>query len=128
MMKATEQLEVVYHNDLICMFVLDVLRHDVAEQVSSILKMLNNNGCIGWREHWSGDFTDQEVVAALKRLAQDGLVSRLEADNETGELRPAKAEINDGRMEEMWFSLTDEGHCVWDTWKPPADPEQGLSQ
>src|SRR5437899_12546210 len=71
------------------MFILDVLRHDDVEQLPSILKMMNNAGCIGWRGCWPRDFTREEVIPALESLIRLGRV-RAFTEGPGEELLPQK--------------------------------------
>lgn len=48
------------------MFLLDVLRHDEIEQASSMVTILNDVDCMGWREFWPHDFTVNEIWPQLK--------------------------------------------------------------
>ncbi len=102
------------------MFIVDVLRHDI-EQVSSITKILNDSGCIGWREFWPHDFAIEEVVSSLNRLMRRSFVQQLIYDREKGVLIPTST-INDivSSEEEYWFELTAHGNAAWEKWKPPT--------
>lgn len=108
-------------HDQIRMFILDVLRHDVIEQVPSILKLLNNDGGIGWREFWPHDFTVDEVVPALEGLVRAGYVRALREQGSGDQLVPVcSLELDIGRDQDtLWFELTDEGRRVWGQWEPP---------
>jgi hypothetical protein len=55
------------------MFIIDVLRYDV-EAIPSILKLLNDDGSLGWRFAWPHDFTIEEVKQTLEELLQKDLV------------------------------------------------------
>ena len=104
------------------MFILDVLQHDVAEQMDSILRLLNNPGCIGWREFWPHDFTSEEVLGALEGLLHGGLVQLLREDTVQGELVPVNVPEVDLQQDfaTLWFGRTDQGHEAWDRWEPPT--------
>lgn len=106
---------------LIEMFVLDVLRHDI-EDVTSIVKMLNNTGSIGWRKFWPHDFTMKEVVVAVNALARDGLVRQLVYDADYASAVPTEpaVELVTG-SEEMWYEPTEAGQSAWDQWEPPVE-------
>ncbi|GIW85587.1 MAG: hypothetical protein KatS3mg107_1247 [Gemmataceae bacterium] len=103
------------------MFILDVLRHDVIEQLSSIVKMLNNDGCIGWRNYWPHDFTEDEVAPVLRTLVEEGYVQALRENETSDEVVPISfAELNLERDQEvLWFSLTEKGRQLWNKWEPP---------
>ncbi len=103
------------------MFIVDVLRHDI-EQVSSIIKLLNDRECIGWREFWPHDFSIEEAVYSLNRLMNRSYVRQLIYDQENKVLIPAVTtnEIVTGE-EEYWFELTDLGKAAWKEWNPPAE-------
>lgn len=101
------------------MFVLDVLRHDVIENATSIVQMLNDDGCIGWRDHWDRDFTKQDVLSVLGPLVEAGLVRGLRESAERGGL----IEINSTDLsgDDVWFELTAAGRKAWDAWEPPPE-------
>lgn len=102
------------------MFVLDVLRHDAAEQVSSIVRLLNDTTCIGWRQFWPHDFAGSEVVPALLDLERSGLVRALREGEEDGQLVPiASGQLDPSEADEVWFALTDKGRRLWEQWEPP---------
>jgi len=111
------------HRQHVTMFILDVLRHDVIEPFPSILRMLNNAGCIGWREFWPHDFAADEILPELERLVQAGFLSvHRENPNGSGYL-PVDAEGFSGAPDEcesLWFALTDQGRDAWDHWDPPT--------
>lgn len=102
------------------MFILDVLRHDDIENLDSILKLLNNPGCIGWRVFWPDDFVAAEVLPQLCVLAAEGKVQALRETGRGDEFEPIAA----GQIvadERIWFSLTDVGREAWDAWDPPTE-------
>lgn len=104
------------------MFVLDVLRHDVGAQLSSILKLLNNDGCIGWREFWPHDFTSEEVIPILLSLERAGSVRALHEiiPDDTGNgLAPLPVgQITPADCGDVWFALTARGRRLWEQWEP----------
>lgn len=105
---------------LLADFVLDVLRYDEMEQVSNIRKMLNSTGSVGWRRNWPEDFSDRDIVQALKELYERQLVKILELDAGAGLTResvsPDPAEVS---WLTYWFALTDLGREYLDAWTPP---------
>ncbi|HQU43730.1 MAG: hypothetical protein B7Z73_01250 [Planctomycetia bacterium 21-64-5] len=105
------------------MFVLDVLRHDAVEQVSSIVRLLNDtSGCVGWREFWPRDFTTTEVVSALVALEHDGHVRALrESSTEDDLLAVPSGQLDSSACEETWFALTADGRRLLDEWDPPRN-------
>jgi hypothetical protein len=104
------------------MFILDVLRHDDIENLSSVLELLNNPGCIGWRVFWPDDFTANEVVPELRGLGSEGCVQAMQETGQGDELVPIPPEeiTADDRI---WFGLTDAGRKAWDAWIPPTENE-----
>lgn len=103
------------------MFILDVLRHDDIEQLSSILKLMNNDACIGWREFWPHDFTPQEVIPALEDLVRAGYVTAWceeESVDELSQITVDRLDVNRDK-ESLWFALTDKGRRLWNQWEPP---------
>ena len=100
------------------MFVLDVLRHDV-EELSSIVKMLNNRGCIGWREFWPDDFTSDEVGVALEALLSDGLVTALAYDVDQSSLVRVSEYVDVRGSSKIWYELNPKGRALWESWDPP---------
>lgn len=117
-------------NSQIEMFVIDVLRYDI-EAIPSIIKLLNDR-TIGWRNFWPHDFTELEVVEALKGLLPKGLVKPLVYDKSTKEL--VDIEIENFRDIEssigsFWFILTEKGWEVWNNWDdPPIEEENGRTR
>lgn len=105
------------------MFILDVLRHDAIEQLSSIVKMLNNDACIGWRDCWPRDFTAEEIVPVLEQLVKEGLVDVLREDESGNEVVPISIETVDvqGEMDVLWFAMTARGRERWSEWTPPKE-------
>jgi hypothetical protein len=119
-MSATNQ-PALSAQEQISMFVLDVLRHDDIEQLSSILKLMNNDGCIGWREFWPHDFAADEVIPVLEGHVRAGYVTAWREHDSTDELLPVTADKLDVRrdQEDLWFALTDKGRALWNQWDPP---------
>jgi len=108
----------------ILMFVLDVLQYDI-EPIESILNLLNDDGCIGWRHRWPADFSAQDVLPALKDLAKQQLVDIYEKNEDDSELVPVdrtKIDI-DSRGNEYWFLLTKAGREMWEEWEPEVNDE-----
>jgi hypothetical protein len=103
------------------MFILDVMRHDDIEQLSSILRLMNNDACIGWREFWPHDFTPEEVIPALATLVQTGCVTAWREQEGRDELSPVGANQLDVTrdQENLWFALTDKGRNHWNQWEAP---------
>ena len=109
--------------DQLKMFVLDVLQHDVAEQVLSIVKLLNNRGCIGWRDFWPHDFTQQEVIQAVQALMDDGLVTVYAVSRSKAELIEVDNRAVDSTLPSLWFGRSRKGELLWEEWIPPCDDE-----
>ena len=102
------------------MFVLDVLRHDIV-QLESVLKLLNNRGCIGWREFWPCDFTGPTVILAIKRLTEQGFVQLLTYNPDKNELEPLDSDevLRESKWKQAWYHSTDSGFAAWHEWEPP---------
>lgn len=106
------------------MCVLDVLRYDI-EPIDSIIRLLNDDGCIGWRHLRESDFTVQDVLPLLKRLVAEGFVDVYERNHDDSELVPVDAEKIDidKRVDEYWYLLTPAGREAWEAWEPPVVDE-----
>lgn len=104
------------------MFVLDVLRYDI-EQLDSIVKLLNDDSCVGWRMFWPRDFTAADVMDALPGLIAEKRVDVFELSNDGGELVPVDmSRLNlKGKAASYWFLLTERGRAAWDAWEPPTE-------
>jgi hypothetical protein len=105
------------------MFVLDVLRHDEIEQLSSIVRLMNDRTCVGWRDFWPHDFTTDEILATVKESVERGNIELLR-EGDAGELAPvpsANIETIEGDST-LWFRLTPSGRSAWERWKPPTEP------
>jgi hypothetical protein len=112
-------------------FVLDVMRHDVIESIQSMLTLLNNDGCIGWRDCWPRDFRPDDILPALQSLAQQGHIEILreaESDNIVVPVELSDLDL-DRDKDVLWFRLTQKGRQLWSTWVPPKqyDTEKGTS-
>ncbi len=105
----------------LAMFILDVLQHDVAEQVGSIVKLLNNRGCIGWRAFWPRDFTQNDVLTALRWLVDHGLVIVYMENPAKCELLQSTAPPIDLGSPSLWFGRSEKGKHLWDAWEPPTE-------
>ena len=105
------------------MFILDVLRHDDIENCPSILRMLNNRGCIGWREFWPSDFSDVEVLQELRHLAGEGHIQVLREIGQENQLEPIALDLITEIDEHVWFALTDSGRDAWAQWDPPSEDQ-----
>lgn len=107
------------------MFIVDVLRHDAAESLATLLRLLNNDGCIGWRVFWPHDFEREEVLAALEELIRAGMVEQLVLDQDGVELVAVARGAMEfrGDAEEIWFALTPKGKAEWERWQPPVQAD-----
>jgi hypothetical protein len=108
--------------------VLDVLRHDAMEDLQGILGLLNSEGCFGWREFWPHDFTEIEVLEALKELDAAGLVlTLLERPDQGGFLElPRRSQELKDNAPGLWFRLTTAGRREWEKWDPPVHAEDAV--
>lgn len=105
------------------MFVVDVLRYDI-EQISSIVNLLNNTGCIGWRDQWPADFQSDEIVSVIPSLVGKGYVDVYVYSKSQNALVPAceagfMPEGFAGNENAYWFLLTKKGMAAWELWSPP---------
>lgn len=74
--------------DRMSMFILDVLRHDLVEQIPSILNLLNDDGCVGWHDCWPQNFTIDPIVPSLEKLVRAGFVGALREQEAGSDLPP----------------------------------------
>lgn len=107
------------------MFLLDVLQHDVAERVDSILRLLNNDSCIGWREFWPHDFNEREVISALSELVKSGFVTVFREDASRAELVATDLHELPDDAASYWYGRSAAGIDAWDSWKPPISDNDG---
>lgn len=104
------------------MFIIDVLRHDDIENINSIINLLNDDGCIGWRCFRSEDFTKTEILEQLAELIQRGLVTALhENRQEAGDYSLVTIQDITDTADSIWFALTEAGWQAWNTWSPPQE-------
>ena len=101
------------------MFILDVLQHDVAERMDSILRLLNDDSCIGWREFWPRDFSEQEVISALSELVQSGLVTVYRDDTDDAVMVATNWRELPDDPACYWYGRSAAGIEAWDAWEPP---------
>jgi hypothetical protein len=100
------------------MFVLDAMQDDL-EDVGSIMRYL-----VEWRPHWPHDFTEDEVIQALRALIERELVDAYDEAPGSSEVTP----VNDPAMDSAslrryWFMPTAQGREVWKKWDAPWLPE-----
>ena len=99
------------------MFVLDVMQDDI-EDLSSIMLHLGQ-----WRRDWPRDFTEPEIIVALRTLLEKGWISTLELGvNRDG--RQVLFEVEVARTSEeairsYSFLPTQSGQDTWQAWEPP---------
>lgn len=101
------------------MFILDVLRYD-AEDFESLVRLLNDDSSIGWRDCWPSDFSAEDVSQALRTLVSRGLVETLV--ERQGVLTPG-GELVD--VKPVWYRVTQQGLQAWESWTPPKAPGTG---
>jgi len=105
------------------MFVMDVLRHDVCENIPSIVKMLNDDsGSIGWKDLQPSGFTETEVRRALQYCISNKFVVRLQYSSHRDKLVETSSNIDESELidhDEVWFALTKKGKEKLQTWSPP---------
>jgi hypothetical protein len=106
------------------MFIIDVLQHDEIEQLTSIINMLNDNGCIGWRKFWPSGFNKKEVIETLKFMLQHEWVEVLDEDCQ---IKVGKWNLESVNWESVWFKCTTKGKQEWDSWTPPFTVSDTLS-
>ena len=116
-------LDAMNHSEsLLRMFVLDVLRHDEAENIHSIVNMLNDYHTVGWRDHWPREFSQNDVLTVLPSLLIEELIwigeynSSEDAIVQSHRAFPLPSSVN---LEEIWFGLTSKGRMAIESWKPP---------
>lgn len=104
------------------LFILDVLQHDI-ENVPSIIRMLNNIGCIGWRNFWPHDFTPDEVVPVVLDLCEQGSVKALKTGFRDDALHECNAvpSVEETCSGLVWFACTEQGIALWKQWDAPTD-------
>jgi hypothetical protein len=101
------------------MFIIDVLQHDIAEQLDSILQLLNDKYCLGWREFWPHDFNESEVIPALAGLVTSGMVVIYCDDtDECGMFLTPLRELPH-EVAKYWYGRSESGVAAWDAWDPP---------
>lgn len=110
--------------ELVKMFVLDVLKYDI-EQISSIVNLMNNTGCIGWRVFSPTDFSKEDVIPVLGELIQNGYLDLYDYSEREKCLLPV-GDIGylpgdfSGNEEQYWYLLTSKGRELLDIWDPPV--------
>jgi hypothetical protein len=99
-------------------FVLDALANDM-EAIEDILRMLNSDTELGWRDKHPAPFTREEVLPVLARLIGEDLVEACVPDGTEPGLRDAGPRVlPDGSWDEVWFRMTPRGRIVHSTWDP----------
>ena len=117
------------HSD-ICMFVIDVLRHISPGSFESVMNLLNNEGCVGWRFVQTVPFTVEEVNQALLQMVAAKAVSVWKYSdkpppNSVEEMSVADVECA-ADFSQLLFAVTAHGMHLWDQWSPPTDNDRTL--
>lgn len=108
--------------DDLLMFVIDVLRYDM-ENIEYLVQLLNNEGSIGWRFAWPREYTQADVVGAIERLLDIGMVQCYIERPDA--LRAVEPPVDmSGDRDALWFELTPAGWAAWERWDPPIDPTE----
>jgi hypothetical protein len=97
----------------------DVLKYDI-EQISSVMSLINSDGCIGWRELRRRLFDRREVTHWLNELVQRGWVEACEESDGFLTLADPPLRIVED-VEHYWFRLTDDGLNALESWDAPVD-------
>ena len=106
------------------MFVIDVLKYDF-ETIAFTLDLLNDEGSVGWRFAWNGEFRAEEVIDALEELLSRRLVECYKDAPGYAELVRLEPPIDlRGDRESLWFRLTPDGRAAWERWDPPLDSRE----
>jgi hypothetical protein len=104
------------------MYVLDALVSDL-ESLDGILRVLNSDTELGWRQEWGGKFLRPEIVQALARLIQADLVrSYLSDELSKGLVEGSPRMLPPGDFDDAWFGITERGRLVHTNWEPPLGP------
>ena len=109
-------------SDDLMMFVIDVLRYDM-ENIEYLVQLLNSDGCVGWRFAWAREFTQADVVGAIERLLDIGMVQcYIERPDALRAVEPPVDMSRD--RDALWFELTPAGWAAGERWDPPIDPTE----
>jgi hypothetical protein len=99
-------------------YVLDSLVNDL-EAIEDILRMLNSDSALGWRDLHPKPFTRDEIVPGLARLIKEELILAYVLDQSGKALVQLGAKVlPDGIWDDAWFSLTPRGRVVHGNWNP----------
>ncbi|HUG39509.1 MAG TPA: hypothetical protein VMM12_03435 [Longimicrobiales bacterium] len=100
--------------------VLDALANDL-ESLEDILRILNSDTELGWRDIHPDAFGRDEVVTAILRGIQDGNISPCEYSEAKGALvdREGNTLPADVPIDDLWFRLTPRGRTILNNWDVP---------
>lgn len=97
------------------MIVLSIL-HDDIEDVSSIMLHIPS-----WRRYWPRDFTEPEIIVALRLLLEAGWIRALALGRSpTGHSELFDVEVaqtSEEAIRNYWFLPTDSGRDTWRRWR-----------
>lgn len=99
------------------MCVADTMQDDAIENIDSVLRMLNNASESSWRAARGQEFSPEEVVAAIRELLTEGLITPC-AETSSGECTPVPSELvgTDFPIESLWFHLEQSGREAVREW------------
>jgi len=97
------------------MIVLGIL-HDDIEDLSSIMLHIPS-----WRQYWPRDFTEAEIVVALRMLLEAGWIRALALGrSQTGHSELFEVEVaqtSEQVIRSYWFQPTKSGRDTWRRWE-----------
>jgi hypothetical protein len=105
------------------MYVLDSLANDV-EDLETILRLLNGDTELAWRDEWGREFQRSEVVEAVSRLIRRNAVRAYAISSEGKSLHALpERTLPSGDYGDAYFGLTPQGRMLHRDWC--AEDEDG---
>lgn len=103
------------------LYVLDALANDM-EDIEGILRMLNSDSDLGWKQELGREFSRSDILAALSRLVRADMVRVLVRDESGTALRELpRSVMPSSDYDVTYFAVTGRGRMVHDAWDPDLD-------
>lgn len=97
---------------------MDAMANDI-ESVDDLVRILNSESELGWTDVWGRRFTFDEVVSALARLIQQGLVEAYAEDEHQANLVLVPLASVQPEGEGVYFGLSEKGRSAHASWDAP---------
>lgn len=106
------------------LYVLDAVADDI-EDLEGILRILNSEAAIGWKDEWGRLFEREELVTALSRLVRKDAVRVLVLSDDGKYLTDwPRGALPPTSYGDVYFAMTERGRLMHASWEPVLPDEK----